>query len=101
MTAISCARTICMTWYAHNRISQMQINSIPVYSHQYDPSGYRIKKNAGELLGYLEAELADRGMDNVMVSTTGCLKSSRGGQRRWRGPARPTGSSRIDAREAP
>jgi (2Fe-2S) ferredoxin len=39
-----------------------------------EPKGKCIKKNAPELLGYLESELADRGMDNVMVSTTGCLK---------------------------
>jgi (2Fe-2S) ferredoxin len=39
-----------------------------------EPKGKCIKKNAGELLGYLESELADRGLNNVMVSTTGCLK---------------------------
>ncbi len=39
-----------------------------------EPKGKCIKKNAPELLGYLESELADRGLDNVMVSTTGCLK---------------------------
>ena len=39
-----------------------------------EPKGKCIKKNAGELLGYLESELADRGLDSVMVSTTGCLK---------------------------
>ena len=39
-----------------------------------EPKGKCIKKKAGELLGYLEAELADRGLNNVMVSTTGCLK---------------------------
>jgi (2Fe-2S) ferredoxin len=39
-----------------------------------EPKGKCIRKNAGELLGYLESELADRGLDNVMVSTTGCLK---------------------------
>ena len=39
-----------------------------------EPKGKCIKKNSGELLGYLEAELADRGLDNVMVSSTGCLK---------------------------
>ena len=39
-----------------------------------EPKGKCIKKNAPELLGYLESELADRGMDNVMVSSTGCLK---------------------------
>ena len=39
-----------------------------------EPKGKCIKKNAPELLGYLESELADRGLDSVMVSTTGCLK---------------------------
>ena len=39
-----------------------------------EPKGKCIKKNAPDLLGYLESELADRGMDNVMVSSTGCLK---------------------------
>ena len=39
-----------------------------------EAKGKCIKKNAGELLGYLESELADRGLDEVMVSTTGCLK---------------------------
>ena len=39
-----------------------------------EPKGKCIKKNAPDLLGYLESELADRGLDNVMVSTTGCLK---------------------------
>ena len=39
-----------------------------------EPKGKCIRKKAGELLGYLESELADRGLNNVMVSTTGCLK---------------------------
>ena len=39
-----------------------------------EPKGKCIKKNAGELLGYLESELAARGLDSVMVSSTGCLK---------------------------
>ncbi|WP_041284094.1 (2Fe-2S) ferredoxin domain-containing protein [Desulfobacca acetoxidans] len=39
-----------------------------------EPKGKCIRKNAQELLSYLESELADRGMNNVMVSTTGCLK---------------------------
>ena len=39
-----------------------------------EPKGKCIKKNAPDLLGYLESELADRGMENVMVSSTGCLK---------------------------
>jgi len=32
------------------------------------------KKGAANLLGYLESELSDRGMDDVTVSTTACLK---------------------------
>ena len=31
------------------------------------------KKESAELLPYLENELADRGMDHVMVSSTGCM----------------------------
>ncbi|MCL6622538.1 MAG: (2Fe-2S) ferredoxin domain-containing protein [Syntrophobacterales bacterium] len=38
-----------------------------------EPKGKCIRQSAGGLLGYLESELADRGLDNVMVSTTGCL----------------------------
>lgn len=40
-----------------------------------EPKGICIKKYSKDLLQYLESELADRGMDQVMVSTTGCLKS--------------------------
>jgi len=36
-----------------------------------EPKGKCIKKNAPDLLGYLESELADRGLDTVMVSSTG------------------------------
>lgn len=31
------------------------------------------RKDSGELLAYLENELSDRGMDDVMISSTGCL----------------------------
>ncbi len=31
------------------------------------------KKDSGELLSYLETELSDRGMEDVMVSSTGCM----------------------------
>ena len=31
------------------------------------------RKEAGSLLQYLQTELSDRGMDDVMVSSTGCL----------------------------
>lgn len=33
------------------------------------------KKGANDLLGYLEGELADRGMTGVTVSSTACLKA--------------------------
>ena len=65
MTSISGARSFGMTWDAHNRISQMQINSIPAYSYQYDPSGYRIQKNAGSTKNYyLQAEHLEAVYDN-------------------------------------
>lgn len=38
------------------------------------PQGACAKKNAPDLLQYLESELNDRGMTDVMVSMTGCLK---------------------------
>lgn len=38
------------------------------------PQGVCNKKGAGSLLQYLEGELSDRGMDDVAVSMTGCLK---------------------------
>ena len=38
------------------------------------PQGVCNKKGAGSLLQYLENELSDRGMDEVSVSMTGCLK---------------------------
>lgn len=38
------------------------------------PQGVCNKKGASLLLQYLENELSDRGMDNITVSMTGCLK---------------------------
>jgi (2Fe-2S) ferredoxin len=38
------------------------------------PQGACAKKNSPDLLQYLESELSDRGMTDVMVSMTGCLK---------------------------
>jgi len=38
------------------------------------PQGVCNRKGSGSLLQYLETELSDRGMDNVSVSMTGCLK---------------------------
>lgn len=40
-----------------------------------DAQGACRKKGATDLLGYLEGELADRGMDGVTVSSTACLKA--------------------------
>lgn len=41
---------------------------------QGSPQGVCHKKGAISLIQYLETELSDRGMDDVMVSMTGCLK---------------------------
>jgi (2Fe-2S) ferredoxin len=38
------------------------------------PQGLCHKKGSGDLLGYLESQLADHGLDEVQVSATGCLK---------------------------
>lgn len=40
-----------------------------------DAQGACRKKGATDLLGYLESELSDRGMDGVTVSSTACLKA--------------------------
>lgn len=37
------------------------------------------KKDAAELLPYLETELSDRGMEDVMVSSTGCMSRCENG----------------------
>lgn len=39
-----------------------------------EPKGMCRNKNAAALIQYLETELADRGMDEILVSNTGCLK---------------------------
>ncbi len=39
-----------------------------------DPQGICHKKGAGDFLAYIENELIDRDMDNIQVSSTGCLK---------------------------
>jgi (2Fe-2S) ferredoxin len=41
---------------------------------QGEPKGICNKKGAVELLQYIETEINDRGMDNISVSSTGCLK---------------------------
>ncbi len=38
-----------------------------------DPKGACRRKNSPELIQYLETELSDRGLDDVLVSTTGCM----------------------------
>jgi (2Fe-2S) ferredoxin len=42
---------------------------------QGTPQGVCAKKGAGDLLSYLQIELADRGMSDVIVTATGCLKA--------------------------
>lgn len=37
------------------------------------PQGVCYKKESLQLMQYLEEELSDRGMTDVMISTTGCL----------------------------
>jgi (2Fe-2S) ferredoxin len=39
-----------------------------------EPKGICHRKDSGSLLGYLETEVSDRGMDGVTVSSAGCLK---------------------------
>lgn len=40
-----------------------------------EPKGGCKNKNAADLILYLETELLDRGMGQVMVSNSGCLKA--------------------------
>lgn len=39
-----------------------------------EPQGICHKKGSGNFLAYIENELVDRGLENVQVSSTGCLK---------------------------
>jgi (2Fe-2S) ferredoxin len=39
-----------------------------------DPKGICHRKDSGALVGYLESEVSDRGLDGVTVSAAGCLK---------------------------
>lgn len=39
-----------------------------------EAQGVCAKKGSHSLVAYMEGEIGDRDMDNVMVSTTGCLK---------------------------
>ena len=38
-----------------------------------ESKGMCFKKDSAQLLPYIETELSDRGMEDVMVSSTGCL----------------------------
>lgn len=40
-----------------------------------EPKGGCKNKNSADLILYMENELSDRGMDQVMVSNSGCLKA--------------------------
>ncbi|TCL64224.1 (2Fe-2S) ferredoxin [Hydrogenispora ethanolica] len=39
-----------------------------------EPKGVCSRKEASQLIQYLESELNDRGMEEVMVTNTGCMK---------------------------
>lgn len=39
-----------------------------------EPKGGCLKRNAPDLVQYIEEELNDRGIENVLVTNTGCLK---------------------------
>ncbi len=39
-----------------------------------EPKGTCARKDASQLIQYLESELNDRGMEEVMVTNTGCMK---------------------------
>ncbi len=43
------------------------------------PQGICNKKNSLDLLQYMEQELSDRGLTDVIVSSTGCLKACESG----------------------
>lgn len=40
-----------------------------------ESQGVCFKKGSGDFLAYIESELADRGLNDVNVSSTGCLKA--------------------------
>ena len=42
---------------------------------QGEPQGVCHKKGSGDFLGYIENELIDRGLADVSVTSTGCLKA--------------------------
>ena len=39
-----------------------------------EPRGGCLRKNAPDLVQYIETEIADRGMEGVLVTNTGCMK---------------------------
>lgn len=39
-----------------------------------EPVGACSRRNAADLVQYIESEASDRGMDGILVSNTGCLK---------------------------
>lgn len=39
-----------------------------------EPKGKCVKQNSADLIGYLESELPDRGLGDVLVSSAGCMK---------------------------
>ena len=63
------------------------------------PQGVCNKKNSMQLLQYLEQELSDRGLADVTVSSTGCLKVCDAGpavviypENWWYGPVESEGA---------
>lgn len=66
------------------------------------PQGACARKGSQDLLAYLETELADRGMSDVAVTATGCMKVCDRGpalvvypQNRWYGGIE--GEAQVDA----
>lgn len=67
-----------------------------------EPKGTCHRKNASDLIQYLQTELTDRGFDDVMVSNTGCLKLCEHGpvlviypEGHWYGPVDEAAIDRI------
>jgi len=46
---------------------------------QGESKGMCFKKDSAALLPYIETELGDRGMDDVMISSTGCMNRCENG----------------------
>lgn len=67
-----------------------------------EPQGICHRKDALSLLQYFQNELSDRGLDDVMVSSTGCLKACEKGpivvvypEGYWYGGVDEEGAERI------